>query len=241
MGRRIKIDYIINCAVLIQYGTVKILVDGIFSGRQPFDIMDPDTEKQILEGQGDYNVINYILVTHCHNDHYNGSKIIKFLRTHSEAVLVVPHNARLDENQVAGLEDRILRIETEIGVRRQIVFEDFRVEYMKTEHLTFHYPEHYCLNIVFGRGNVLLTADMSLDRLPLMGEFTKKEKSWLFANSIALWHKKWRQQLLNLQYDQICFYHLPSEGRDQLGYRRKALVHWQKHKNDFSRWILLGE
>lgn len=241
MGRRIKINYITNCAVLIEYGTDKILVDGIFSGRQPFDIMDEETEKAIIEGSGDFAGINYVLVTHCHNDHYNGSKIMQFLEHHPGTVLVIPQNARMDEKRLAAAEASVFRMDSEAGIKSTLSFGHIQIEYMKTEHLTYKYPNHYCLNVVMEEGNVLLTADMNLDRLPLMEEFTKKEESWFFANAILLWHKKWRQQLLALGYDRICFYHLPSEERDMLGYRKKDLIHWQKHKADFKGWILLGE
>lgn len=237
MGRGIKIDYITNCAVLIQYGTVKILVDGIFSGRQPFDVMDPETERQIMEGKGMFKNINFILVTHCHNDHYNGRKILNFLQAHKEAVVVVPANAKLD---CLPSEERIRRIYTDTDAVCRLKLDGFDLEYMKTGHLTFNYPEHYCLNVIFEEGNILLTADMNLDRLQNLKEFTQKEESWLFMNAIALWHKKWRQRVLDLNYSRICFYHVPSEGFDNFGYRKKALIHWQKHKDDCPNWILLG-
>ncbi len=96
----IKIRYLTNCAVFIEYGTVKIIVDAIFSGKQPFNIMDRETEEEILNGTGEFENINYVLVTHCHNDHYNGSKLLKFLKNNPQAKLIVPSNARLDADRL---------------------------------------------------------------------------------------------------------------------------------------------
>ncbi len=241
MGRRIRIDYITNCAVLIQYGTVKILVDGIFSGRQPFDVMNPETERQIMEGTGIFKNITHLMTTHCHNDHYNGKKILEYLNRHVNTVLVVPAIAKLDQITQLEKEGRIYRIYSEENTVCRLQLEGLELEYMKTGHLTFNYPEHYCLNVLFEEGNVLLTADMNLERLQELEAFTKREESWIFMNAIALWHKKWRQRVLELNYERICFYHVPSEGFDNFGYRKKALTHWQKHKEDSLNWILLGE
>lgn len=239
--QEIQFKYLINCAVLLSCGAEKILVDGIFSGRQPFDIMDSQLEEAILTGEGDFAGIKYVLVTHCHNDHYNGSKLLKFLKYHPGTTVFLPANAKLDHDKLEGLQARIIRMDGLLGQLNRVNFGSFQIEYMCTGHLTYRYPQHYCLNLIAEHANVLVTADMNLDCMNFLKDFTKKEESWIFANAIVLWHRKWRQQLLDLNFSRIWLYHVASEERDILGYRKKTMVHWKKHRNDVLNWVMLGE
>jgi hypothetical protein len=111
---------------------------------------------------------------------------------------------------------------------------------MKTEHLTYKYPQHYCINIVSDEENVLLTADMSLDRIPLLQEFTRREHSSIFVSHIYLWHKKWMRQLGELGYTHTYFYHLPSDQCDWKEYRKKGIIYWEKHGQLVANSKLLG-
>lgn len=236
----LRIKYFTNCAVLIECGTVKILADGIFSGRQPFNIMDEETEEQMMKGTGDFQDIGYVLVSHCHNDHYNGSKILRFLKNNPQAELIVPENARLDAGRLKDARAEPMFLTGEAGEKKTLDLDAMMMEYMRTDHLTYRYPNHYIYNIVMGDTNVLLTADMSCDAIDSLSEFTKKKNSVIFLNHILLWHRKWRTQIAALDYSKIFFYHLPDEERDFYGYRQKASGYWLKHRADFMCADLLG-
>lgn len=235
----IRIKYFTNCAVFIECGTVKILVDAIFSGRQPFNIMDEEIEKQIIDGTGDFEHIDCVLVTHCHNDHYNGSKILRFLKNHPQTKLILPNNARLDEDRLATACAKPIFLNSQAGAKKTIDLGSVIVEYMKTDHLTYRYPNHYIYNIMMGNSNVLLTADMNYEALNILSRFTKKKDSRIFLNHIFLWHRKWREQIVALNYTEVFFYHLPDEERDSYGYRKRALIYWNKHSSDFANAALL--
>lgn len=242
MSEELKMDmkYLTNCAVLVTCGTDKLLIDGIFSGRQPFNLMDEALEREILRGGGDFKGLNHILVTHCHNDHYNGSKILKFLSANRGAKLIVPANARLDQEQLNAAGAAVFRLEEDPGRLQVLDFGHFAIEYRRIEHLTYKYPCHYCYNIVTEDANVLLTADMSFDHLPLLSTFTKRPDSTIFLNHIGLWHRRWRREIMELHYLSVYFYHLPDEERDLYGYRTKTIRYWERHKEEFPGGRLLG-
>ncbi len=42
------------------------------------------------------------------------------------------------------------------------------IEYMKVDHLTFDYPQHYCINIVGPDENIIFTADMDFNKMELL-------------------------------------------------------------------------
>lgn len=237
---KLKIKYITNCAVFLECGTVKILADGIFSGKQPFNIMDEKTEEAIINGSGLFQNLDYLLVTHCHNDHYNGSKILRFLANHPGTKLIVPANAKLDPERLEAARAEVIFLDEPEGLLRRLDFGTFQIEYMKVRHLTYHYPDHYCYNILIGRTNVLLTADMDIDRISYLERFTRNAVSTAFFSHIFLWHRKWRAKLADLKYSELYFYHLPDEDRDICGYRQRTIVYWEKYGKDLPRAKLLG-
>ena len=63
---RFQIKYLLNSAVLIQYGTEKLLIDGILSNHQMFDIYDAQTQNDIWERKNEFEGLNYLIFTHCY-------------------------------------------------------------------------------------------------------------------------------------------------------------------------------
>ena len=71
--------YLLNSAVLVEYGEKKLLVDGIISDRQNFDMMDGRLQHDLMNGEGEFKGLRYVLFTHCHGDHFSNSKTRRFL------------------------------------------------------------------------------------------------------------------------------------------------------------------
>lgn len=238
-----EIEFFTNCAVLLKYGTDLLLVDGIFSDKQPFNVMDKDIEEAIIYGTGKYGEryrnIKYVLVTHCHNDHYNGTKMISFLKNHPETVVLVPANARLDGTVLEAARAKVLFLDSGEGKLKSVSFGPFTIEYMRIKHLTYKYPNHFCYNVITPNENVLTTADMDLNKIPMLEEFTKKNKSCVFVNNICLWHKRWRDSIKNLGYEKVVYYHMPHEDRDVYGYRWRAESYWQKFNGEIENSEML--
>ena len=107
------------------------------------------------------------------------------------------------------------------------------IEYMKVDHLTFDYPQHYCINIVGPDENIIFTADMDFNKMELLKKFTIRSRSSIFVNHLVMLHRKWRNSLIDLGCDDIYFYHLPSQYVDGFGYRDRALRNWEKYKDLF--------
>ena len=114
-----------------------------------------------------------------------------------------------------------------------------RMEYMKTGHLTFNYPEHFAFNILGEHCNVMVTADMEFKNLDLLRRFTMKEHSFIFVSNIAIWHRKWREALNSMGFEKIFLYHLP-DGEDPYGYRSKAEKCWGRYHDKLNNWELLN-
>ena len=78
-SREFEAKYLLNSAVLVEYGEKKLLVDGIISDRQNFDMMDGRLEHDLMNGEGEFKGLRYVLFTHCHGDHFSNSKTRRFL------------------------------------------------------------------------------------------------------------------------------------------------------------------
>ncbi len=232
-------EYLLNCAVLITYGADKLLVDGLFSGKQFFDLMDEEMENDLMEGKGRFAGLNFLLFTHCHNDHYNGSKIRRFVENHPGVTVILPPNARVPHEFFAQHESPLYILDGEEEEIKRLPFPRFTVEYMKCSHLTYTYPQHYCLNITGELGSVTFTGDMDLERLSLLSGFARCKPSLLFSNHLVLSVSGRREMLHALGYDKICFYHVPSEERDVKGYRKVARRNWKRRREEFPEGQML--
>ena len=71
------------------------------------------------------------------------------------------------------------------------------------------------------------------EKMELLKKFTMRAHSSIFANHLAMLHRKWRNSLIDLGCDDIYFYHLPSQYVDGFGYRDRALRNWEKYKDLF--------
>ena len=240
LNPNLKFEYINNCAVLLEIDGMKVLCDGLISDNTPFDKMPKDIEKQIIDGEGEYSDLKGMLFSHCHNDHFSGYKLTRYLERNHGAYVAVPEIARLDWDYLWDLGANVLRLEGAVGGVRTRDFDGLSFEYMKTAHLTFNYPEHFIFNLLGKDTNVILTADMDLLNMELLERITRKEHSYLFISNIMLWHKEWREYIDALGFEKVFIYHVPDEGNDVYGYRRKAMRLWERYKDKYPNWEVLN-
>ena len=259
----LKIKYICNCAVLVEIGGQKLLVDGLFWDDMPFDRMPEKTENDILNQAGDFEGLDVLLFTHCHEDHFSARKTVEFLKRNSTVLVAVPDmsgysDADPKEKEAFAQASQFVRhdqdteilrdygnnvfyLEGEIGENHSIQLDTgVVIEYVKTGHLTFDYPEHYAVNIIGAESNVILTADMDLFRLENLKTLTMKKHAYIFVNNIALWHRSWRDEIDSMGFEKVFVYHTPSPENDSLGYRRKAEKCWGRYREQYPRWEALN-
>lgn len=237
--KKFKLKYLLDSAVLIEYGEDKFLVDGIVSDKQHFDVMDNHMEHALMNREGIFENINFLLFTHCHGDHFSNSKLRKFLSKNSGLNVFLPSNSGISEDFIASKGSKPYNICAGEGERLSFEFGEIVIEYIKIKHLTFDYPEHYCINIVSPDESIVFTADMDFNDMQRLSELTRREHSVIFVNHLNMLHRKWRNSLMDMKYDDIYFYHLPSEYADGFGYRDRALRNWEKYKTVFTNAKLM--
>ena len=237
--KRFKTTYLLDSAVLVQYEDKKFLIDGIVSDRQHFEIMDSHTEHDLMNREGIFENLDFLMFTHCHGDHFSNSKTRRFLGKNSGLKVFLPHNSGISTDFVVSKGSEPYDIYADEGEILSFSFGDLTIEYINIKHLTFDYPQHYCINLASPYENITFTADMDFNCMSMLKKLSIRDSSVIFINHLNMLHRKWRNSLIEMNYDCIYFYHLPSEYADGFGYRDRALRNWEKYKEVFPNAKLL--
>ncbi|SMD37065.1 L-ascorbate metabolism protein UlaG, beta-lactamase superfamily [Reichenbachiella faecimaris] len=88
------INYIANEGILIQSTSKSILIDAIFDDYyKDYSSPSEQTIRQLNAKESPFQVVDLLLVTHAHLDHFNPEMVYRFLKSHSETELICPNQA----------------------------------------------------------------------------------------------------------------------------------------------------
>lgn len=235
MEEMLRVTLVCNAGLLLEYGGVTILLDGIYGPQgHPFSNLSAVTWQQMLRGEGRFSKVDYLLFTHAHPDHFSPSMTMQYLESRPVKGIFKPAadepGSRLDlflkERQIPCVDlstrtDRaVFRVEPQLTVRA-----------FTTRHLDrkFWGVRHVCYLLTFGQKHVLFTADVdymgtsfaAIREIPLRAVFLNP----LFFR--AFHDPKFFQGELNAE--QYCVYHVPFREDDTMRMRyllQKDLANW---------------
>lgn len=235
MGEKLKVTLVCNAGLLIEYKGTTLLLDGIY-GREghPFSNLTDAVWHQMLQGQGLFSKVDYLLFTHAHPDHFSPSMTLRYLQSRPVKGIFKPEadeagsaldtylmEKRIPCVDLSGKTDRAsFRIEPHICVRA-----------FTTLHLDkqFRNVRHLCYVISFDDKHVLFTADVDymntdfafVGDLPLRAVFMNPLFFRVFHN------RKFFAG--GLSADAYCVYHVPFEKDDSMRMRytlQRDLANW---------------
>lgn len=227
-AKKLKIKYLLNCALLLEYKNSKILIDGLFDGRHIFDSYPPAFEENIYSKEEIFSGLSALCFTHCHFDHYDDSKVLKYIKMNPDDTILVPSNHGLPARVVSN-DLNIKQMGMPAGGIGKINIGDFEISYLKTGHITYDYPEHYCLHIKAGGNTVIVTGDMHPEYYAKLPAFFDMESCISFFNAVSIWKASQAQTVFELPGTKN-IYHIPSEEHDQYGYRKNTLSLLKKYR-----------
>ncbi len=89
-----SISYIANEGIFIQTEHKSILIDAIFDNYyETYSSPSEQTIRHLNAKETPYQIIDLLLVTHAHLDHFNPEMVGTFLRSHPETELICPNQA----------------------------------------------------------------------------------------------------------------------------------------------------
>lgn len=229
--------YLSNCGIFLTCGNTRILLDGLHSDSSIFDRLPKTLERLIIDGGGPYSRVDFLIFTHLHFDHFDLEKTLRFMEGHPEATLVIPENitellnsSEHDRNAVragAVLKGRTLLMkDTDNSGPISLSAGDVTLTWLRVNHITFDYPQHYCLLLSCGADDFLFTADVDFEQLSSLGDaldLQRRAHLTAFFNPILLGKPKWVEEAARWRPEKVFIYHIPAENIDSNGYRKLAL------------------
>jgi L-ascorbate metabolism protein UlaG (beta-lactamase superfamily) len=84
-----ELTYLANAGVLLKLGDKKIVIDGFCASTNPLYKSTPaDISEQMILGTPPFDNIDLMLITHEHEDHFDGGSIARFLQHNPNTVVI---------------------------------------------------------------------------------------------------------------------------------------------------------
>lgn len=160
----IRITCISNSGYFIELGDKNILIDAIFNqciGN--YSCPDSTLIENMIQGDSPFDKVDFVLVTHNHPDHVEGSLLIKMLQNRSDFELILPqqvYNSIKDKTDLSQFKNRIHAIELDGAETAHITIRDTQFEIARSKHAESYEIENLCY-IINNKGfRILHTGDI---------------------------------------------------------------------------------
>lgn len=161
----VQVFLIANAGLLLKWNGVSLLLDGIFRcPRGPFSSPSPSVWQAMMEGRSPFEVVDCVLFTHGHEDHFSPELALEFLRRRSVRALFLPMEMAGVEGLLSCAKDQAVKcmeLPAETGGVAFQVSPGLQVQAFSVRHLDkrYHSVPHLCYLISFGAKRLLFTAD----------------------------------------------------------------------------------
>lgn len=225
----IKITYLVNAAVLIEFRGTKLLIDGIYDEKgHCFSNLSVEQWRNLKKGKEEFSNINYLLFTHEHGDHFSPDRVSEYLDYQEPKAIFMPKNGSLKLKLLQQKANR-LNIPCALldeGFCRKTTFKpekDIFIRAFQTRHLDKIYWDtpHFCYLLMFGEKKILFTGDVDFN----YENFDNLQNILLDAVCInPLFYQSMRGKKLfsggTIQAKNKVVYHIPFAGDDKMQIRR---------------------
>lgn len=228
---KIKVTFLVNAAVLLEFRGTKLLLDGIYGKRgHCFSNLTEGQWDAMRKGEGIFSNIAYLLFTHEHGDHLMPERVAEYLDGQRPKAIFLPKQG---SRALKALQEKAGEMEIpcallEESICRNTVFKpepDIRIKAFPTRHLDKLYWDvpHFCYLIALGGKKLFFTADVDFtyETFPaLKGQALDA----VFINPLMRHSKEGRRLFSEgaLQAERQVVYHIPFAGDDSMQVRRLA-------------------
>ena len=215
-----KISLLCNAGLALQYDGQVLLIDAINGEAEPFCALSDDLWQKILLGEKPFDNVVALSFTHCHRDHYDESKIRRYMQMHPDVPVLLPG---------------------EKSSQGKIVIGAFEICYKLMPHapMSEETPPHVVAAISAGERSVYISGDALLD-VNLHREFLNGRKMDVaFWNSMYLSREETRK-LMQETAKMNCIYHMPFEKPDAYGLWKKCLSNYRRYPEELKNVTVLN-
>ena len=234
MGEKLRVTLVCNAGVLLEYRGTTLLLDGIFGGEEhPFSDLSPEVWQQMLQGEGAFSKVDYLLFSHRHPDHFSPERTLQYLQKQPVKGIFRPESDSCGELEAYLIQHRIpcVLLSQQTDYAAFCVEPHITVRAFTTQHLDKKYQDvrHVCYLLSFDDKHILFTADVDylsaafdiVQNIPLRGVFLNPLFFRVLRNP-RFFHG-------SLKVEAYCVYHVPFAEDDALRLRqmvRRDLQNW---------------
>lgn len=160
----VKVTYIANDGVMIEYNGKKVVIDGINRASNLDGWISPSNNDLMAVENGDppFDDIDVIMITHPHGDHYATSAVQNYLANHPNTKLIVPTAI---ENAFSAYASQIADFEVDKFERINLVENGISIDVLHIEHFDqfgndFSAVESFAYLVELGGKKFLHTGDI---------------------------------------------------------------------------------
>lgn len=228
-NEKIKISLVSNAGLLLQIGTIKILVDAIWTHSEAYSPPPAEIQTQWLSGdrRKKWCNVDYIILTHLHNDHFEEAAIIEYLQ-HNQVreVWFAPQEDYASDQLGSYMIQAQIRhrdISAEPGkCRRFKINDELTIATICTQHMgTNAHETHNAILISYQDKNILLVADAQFPEPVFKLALGNIKPDAIFLNPVHFYSRRALQAVLEeLQAKKIVVYHTPFANEGNSVFRR---------------------
>ena len=210
-GKRIWVDCLNDTGALGYSSVSQELLEKMFKG---FMFSSPDM----------------ICFTHCHNDHYSDSLVMKAKNKWPDCILAIP-------------QDRI-QGQFLINDKSTIDLGDISVLFTRTQHAgkESYWTDHYGISIFDGESTVIIPGDCKIADPAVSYMYGDRKVGLAILNFPWVTLKCGRRFICDVMKPEHVFvFHLPCEGDDVIGYRKAAIKGAELLRKEGIDTVILSE
>lgn len=130
---KVKVTYIANDGIMIQYQDKKVVIDAINRTTNLSGWVAPSSAEllKVENGVAPFDNIDVIMITHNHGDHYSTSAVTNYLNSHPNTKLIVPSGM---ENSFSGSSAQMADFSINKYERINIIENEVSIDVLQIEH-----------------------------------------------------------------------------------------------------------
>lgn len=189
---QVRITYIANAGIRIDYRGTTFLVDALFSAHDlPVANLSEEQMLSLISASPPFDEVDYILVTHDHPDHFSPELLLRYLQNHPVKGVFLPEQALRANKGLAEhpawYQTPLYTLPTGQKTIEYTLSNGITLRCVCTHHLDkkFVHIQHWCYLFRFGEKRVLLTGDFDYIHEDL-SEIGERDLSAVFVNPLSL-------------------------------------------------------
>jgi L-ascorbate metabolism protein UlaG (beta-lactamase superfamily) len=133
------LTFIANEGVMIESGSVKILIDALFDRPNPaYEAPSDKVLRKLEQGRAPFDKVDLALITHNHPDHMSFGCVDRFMQHNRKTVLIMPRDIveelKTSSTDWGKIRKRVKGVDIEVNSAKDLMFKTIKLRVYRTLH-----------------------------------------------------------------------------------------------------------